>query len=116
MWRPRLMAGRLKLFCLLAILSAAQAWGACTISFTSSAILEPNINTFDSKPAPGALIGGGLTVSADNTCGPFWTITSNAAWITFNGGTTGSGPSQVTYFVASNTGAPRSGTITATFS
>lgn len=42
-----------------------------------------------------------------------WSAVSTAAWIFVTGGSTGNGPGSVFYFVEPNTGAARSGTITA---
>ncbi len=41
-----------------------------------------------------------------------WTAVSNNSWITVTGGASGTGPGTVTYSIAANTGAARTGTIT----
>ena len=41
-----------------------------------------------------------------------WVATSNAAWLTITGGTSGSGSGAVSFTVAPNTGSARSGTLT----
>jgi hypothetical protein len=51
-----------------------------------------------------------VTVSAMTGC--TWTARSNAGWITITSGDTGDGNGTVAYRVASNSGGPRSGTIT----
>src|SRR5207249_1960566 len=53
---------------------------------------------------------GSLNVTA--TAGCSWTTQSNAAWITVVSGGTGSGNGTISYSVAPNTGAARSGTLT----
>src|SRR5439155_13531433 len=59
-------------------------------------------------------IGGGagtpVTVTAASGCP--WTSTSNAAWITITSGASGSGNGTVGFTAASNSGGPRSGTLT----
>ena len=57
--------------------------------------------------------GGGtasVAVSVAGTCQ--WTATSNASWITVTSGATGTASGAVTFSVASNTGAARTGTLT----
>ena len=41
-----------------------------------------------------------------------WTVASNAPWITVTSGASGSGNGPVTFDLAANTGANRSGTLT----
>lgn len=53
---------------------------------------------------------GSVTVTAGAGCP--WTAVSNAAWITVNSGSSGSGNGTVGYSVAFNPGAQRTGTIT----
>ncbi len=53
---------------------------------------------------------GSVAVTAGSGCG--WTATSNAAWITVTSGASGNGNGTVSYSVAVNTGAARSGAIT----
>lgn len=54
---------------------------------------------------------GTIAVSAGDGCA--WTATSGSAWIQVTQGASGSGNGQVAYSVAANTGASRTGTITA---
>ena len=50
-------------------------------------------------------------MTTDGACG--WTATSNNAdWIAITAGNTGTGPGLVTFAVAANAGAARSGTMT----
>jgi Putative binding domain, N-terminal/Viral BACON domain len=51
-----------------------------------------------------------VTVSAASACQ--WTATSAAEWITVTSGATGTGSGSVTFSVAGNTGAARTGTLT----
>jgi hypothetical protein len=51
-----------------------------------------------------------VPVTAGSTCS--WTATSNASFLTITAGATGTGNGTVTYAVAANTGAARTGTIT----
>ena len=63
--------------------------------------------TLDLAPAGGE---GRTSVSAGSGCA--WTATSNAAWITVTGGSSGTGNGVVVFNAAPNPGAARSGTIT----
>ncbi len=65
--------------------------------------------TGQTVPATGAT-GSTVAVTAGNGCG--WTATSNASWIAITAGATGSGNGSVTFNVAANTGAARTGTMT----
>ncbi|HCE45277.1 MAG TPA: hypothetical protein DET40_17190 [Lentisphaeria bacterium] len=53
------------------------------------------------------------TVAVGTTAGCAWTATSGVNWITVNSGVSGSGPGNVSYNIAANTGtAARTGTLT----
>lgn len=54
----------------------------------------------------------GIAVSVSTTPGCAWSARSNDGWITLRSGATGSGAGSVTFDVAANTGAPRTGTLT----
>jgi hypothetical protein len=56
--------------------------------------------------------GGAGSVNVTSGTGCVWTATSNASWITITSGANGSGNGTVTFSIAANSGAPRSGTIT----
>jgi hypothetical protein len=60
----------------------------------------------------GAAGGAGtpVTVSAPSTCQ--WTASSNASWMTVSSGASGTGNGSVTFTVAANTAAERTGTLT----
>lgn len=53
--------------------------------------------------------GTPVTVSAPSTCR--WTATSSVSWITIGSGASGTGNGTVTFTVANNTGAERTGTL-----
>ena len=53
--------------------------------------------------------GTAITVTAGGTCA--WTAISSASWITITAGAAGTGNGSVSYIVAANTGAARTGTI-----
>jgi Viral BACON domain/Putative binding domain, N-terminal len=57
-----------------------------------------------------AATGGTVAVSVQSRCG--WTASSQASWITVTSGSTGTGNGSVTFNVAANTGASRSGSLT----
>jgi hypothetical protein len=71
-----------------------------------SATLNP---TSLSSPVGG---GTGSQVAVTVAAGCAWTATSNAPWITITNGASGSGNGAVTFTVAANAGAARSGTLT----
>lgn len=92
-------------FLFLSALASGQP--LCTVSFTSSAVTEPTVNTIDS-------IGGGGTFTEDpnNLCGA-WTVSSDSTWVTFPNASSGvTGASAIGYTVAANTGAPRTAILT----
>jgi hypothetical protein len=56
--------------------------------------------------------GGSGSVNLATASGCSWTASSNVAWITVTGTSLGSGNATITYSVAANTGAARTGTLT----
>lgn len=76
-----------------------QAAAPCSYS------LSPTSQTVSSAGATRT-----TTVSATSGCS--WTAVSNASWITVSGGSSGTGNGTVTYVIAANTGASRTGTLT----
>jgi hypothetical protein len=56
--------------------------------------------------------GAGTPVAVTAAAGCAWTAASNVPWITVTSGTTGSGNGSITFTVAANTGAARTGTVT----
>lgn len=67
--------------------------------------INPTNQSFSSSGGTGT-----VNVSAGSGCN--WTASSNAAWITINSGSSGSGNGPVGYSVAANSGQARTGTIT----
>jgi len=71
--------------------------------------------TFTIAPSSESIAAAGgagtpIAVTAGGTCA--WTAISNASWITITAGAAGTGNGSVSFTVAANTGAARSGTIT----
>ena len=73
---------------------------ACTYS------ISPTSQNFSSGGGTGS-----ISVTTQSGCG--WTANSNASWITINSGSSGTGTGTISFTVAANTGAARTGTITA---
>ena len=92
-----------------------EGTGAATqqISLSNISVYFPtsNISPTSGSFTASAATGQTVTVTAaSTTC--TWTAVSNSSWITVTGGATGTGSGTVTYSVADNTGAARTGTIT----
>ena len=68
--------------------------------------LSPNSQTI---PAAGG--SGSFAVNTNASCA--WTATANAPWLSVTSGANGNGPGTVRFSTAANTGAARTGTITA---
>ena len=60
----------------------------------------------------GSAGGAGTQVGVSTTSGCAWSASSNATWITVTSGATDTGPGNVKFSVAANTGAVRNGTLT----
>jgi FG-GAP-like repeat/Putative binding domain, N-terminal len=56
--------------------------------------------------------GGSSTINVVTSSGCTWGATSNTAWVTITGGSTGTGSGTVSFTVAPNTGPIRTGTMT----
>jgi hypothetical protein len=71
--------------------------------------------TYSVSPETHTVASSGGTASSTVTTGDgcAWTATADATWITITSGASGSGSGPVQFTVAANTGAVRSGTITA---
>jgi trimeric autotransporter adhesin len=117
------------------VTSGAASAGNGTTTFTVAAntgaarlgtiVIAEHTFTIDQDPVPCAYslsapsasfaaAGGGGTVGVTaniQTCG--WSAISNAGWITITGGAAGTGNGTVSYTVAVNSGAARTGTLTA---
>ncbi len=82
--------------------------GAYTISLTAPSCayqITPANQSF-------AAAGGNGTVNVTTAGGCNWSAVSNDAWLTITSGASGSGSGAVSFTVAANTGAARSGTLT----
>ena len=93
----------------------ADRHGTVTIAGETFTINQSSGCTF-SLSASGQSIppGGGsgsFVVNTNASCS--WTATANAAWLSVTSGASGSGTGTVAFSALANTGAPRSGTITA---
>ncbi|HEX9960277.1 MAG TPA: BACON domain-containing carbohydrate-binding protein, partial [Pyrinomonadaceae bacterium] len=69
--------------------------------------INPSSQNFSASGGSGSF----AVTSSDGSCP--WSSTGNVSWITITGGSTGGGNGTVTFTVAANTGAARTGTITA---
>jgi hypothetical protein len=76
-----------------------QAVGSCVYSVTPTSV---SVGAIGSTSA--------LSVTSGTSCS--WTAVSNVAWITITSGSSGSGIGGVSYVVAANSGAARTGTLT----
>jgi hypothetical protein len=82
-----------------AALTISQAAVPCTLSISPAGQIV------------GAAGGGGtVTISTGDTCG--WTAASNRDWLTVTSGAAGTGSGSVSFSVAANTGAQRTGALT----
>jgi hypothetical protein len=81
------------------MLTIRQATATCSFSITPSA----------QSIAAGGGTGNPVTVSTGSGCA--WTAVSNATWITVTAGQSGSGGGTVSFAVAPNPGAARTGTV-----
>lgn len=95
---------------------ASISIGGQRSTITQAAVAAPPSNcTYTISPTSqniGAAGGPGttVTVTAQSTC--LWTAVSNVPWITVGTGASGAGNGSVTFTVAANTGASRTGTLT----
>src|SRR6266550_3865028 len=92
--------------CLTCAIAATQDSNIVNVTSQCTYSLSPTSNSLGSS-------GGTGTVGVTTQGGCGWTAVSNAGFITITGGASGSGNGMVSYSVAANTGAARSGTITA---
>ena len=80
---------------------------ACLKGFTTSCYTLSPAN-YDFSPSSGT--GNIAVTTSSSSCS--WTTTSNDSWVTITSGSSGTGNGTVTYSVAANSGAARTGTIT----
>ncbi len=97
--------------------SGSPRTGSITIGGSDFTVTQsaPNLATFALAPTSSFFTntGGTGTANVATGSGNAWTAQSNAAWITINSGSSGSGPGAVNYTVAANsTGSPRTGIVT----
>jgi hypothetical protein len=91
--------------------------GAITVAGQRATVIQsaaapPNCNTAISptgQNVPAAGGSGSISVQSQSTCD--WAVSSDSPWITVTSGSTGRGNGVVTFAVAANTGAARTGTI-----
>ncbi|MCM3879033.1 MAG: hypothetical protein ND807_02895 [Vicinamibacterales bacterium] len=89
--------------------SATLTVAAQTVTVTQSG----NCNfTLSSSSVSVAAAGATRTTSVATSAGCSWTAVSNVSWITVTGGSSGTNNGTVTFVIAANTGAPRTGTLT----
>jgi hypothetical protein len=95
----------------------AERTGAITVAGQRATVIQsaaapPNCNTTISPTGqnlPAAGGAGSISVQSQSTCD--WTVATDAPWITVTSGSTGRGNGVVTFAVAANTGAARTGAI-----
>lgn len=87
-------------------------WGRLDIKATVDAAGTTCTYSIAPTSATAPAIGGLSTVNVMTTTGCAWMATSNAAWLNITAGTPGNGNGSITYSIATNTGAARSGTLT----
>ncbi len=88
--------------------TATIAGQTYTVNQTAAACVYLVTPTSQAAPVQGGTFAA--QVSTQAWCN--WTATSNVAWITVTGGSSGTGNGTVNMSVAANTGAPRTGTVT----
>ena len=93
----------------------AERRGTVTIAGQTFTVVQSSGCTFAINPTgqnvPSSGGSGSFNVNTAGTCA--WSATANAAWIAITSGSSGTGGGTVQFTVAANTGAARSGTITA---
>lgn len=93
-----------------------EGTGAATqgIQITNFAIYFPTVAISPTSRAHtySAISGQTVSVTAASTTCTWTAVSNNTSWLTVTGGASGTGNGTVTYSVAANTGAVRTGTIT----
>jgi hypothetical protein len=85
--------------------------GTTDIGFTQNAPCPLALNP-TAQSVPNA--GGSFTTALTAAAGCAWTAASDASWLTISSATSGTGDATISYAVAANSGAPRTGNITVT--
>ena len=98
----------------LAANTGANRSGTLTIAGHTFTVNQANGCSYSIQATSQSIASGGGPGSSAVTSGSgcAWTATSNAPWITVTSGATGSGNGNVTFGIAPNPGAERSGTLT----
>ena len=98
----------------LAANTGANRSGTLTIAGHTFTVNQANGCSYSIQATSQSIASGGGPGSSAVTSGSgcAWTATSNAPWITVTSGATGSGDGDVTFGIAPNPGAERSGTLT----
>ncbi len=93
-------------------LSGIDFYGRFDVSYpyVKQWLANPAIDVLPESRLHSAQTAADQTIAV--TAADDWTATANATWITITGGAAGTGDGTVTYSVAANAGAVRSGTIT----
>ena len=97
--KPRIVRRCCALVALAFALSARPVQAQCVYSLSTTSVSVPS-----------TVSTGSLSVTTGSACS--WTAVSNVSWVTITAGASGTGPGTVSYSVAANTGAARSGTLT----
>lgn len=95
--------------------TGAARTGTVTVAGHAFTVSQAGTCTYAIDPASqsvGTAASSGHSIAVTATSGCSWTAVSNAAWITVTSGASGTGNGAVTFSVAANSGAPRTGTLT----
>jgi all-beta uncharacterized protein/BACON domain-containing protein len=89
--------------------------GTATIAGQTFTVNQSNGCTFTLSPSSQTMpaAGGSASFAVNTNPSCAWTTTSNAGWLSVTAGLSGSGPGTVRFSATANTGAARTGTITA---
>jgi hypothetical protein len=85
--------------------------GTTDIGFTQNAPCPVSLNPTSQSVGSA---GGSFTTVFTTASGCAWTAASNASWLTISSATSGTGDATISYSVAANSGAARTGQITVT--
>ena len=94
--------------------AGAARSGTMTIAgqaFTVNQAANCSYSISQANAAIGSVGGAGPGITVTATAGCAWTSTSNAPWISVTSGSAGTGNGSMTFTVAANPGASRSGTV-----
>ena len=95
--------------------TGAERTGTITAGGQTFTVTESGTCTFSLSPSsqnmPAAGGSASFAVNTNQSCA--WTAVANAPWLSVTSGASGNGPGTVAFSATANTGAPRTGTITA---